>query len=618
MNKKVLVNTLIGISVFVCICIIAYLLTNKNKSQDVTSNVAQNINPETNTHVSPKTSTNPKIAEEAEPIDAIPLVPSASEIKEEQKTTPTVTPTITTKPKTTGKPKASPAVTPTIAPTPEPTEEPKANPTKTPIITTTPDIKIDPTITPIVTPIITTTPEIIVDPTTSPTITPTPEPTEEPTTIPTPTPEIKEDYNILKTELIDLNYNESNLKYANPNRGFYISRHITLPEIYTEEEKLTMLKNANSDLLQGERNKLTLVTLVVTLDKTLNSPITDDGLQALSDFLEKYGEMGYQVIIRFNYGDRPVIEPDNFSTMLKHIEQVGPILKKYADIIPVYQAGFIGAYGEWHSTIYEGVVYENQVLDAMFENSSPLTQISIREPKDYRNYMEHVNNDEDVIKRFGQYNDAFLSTYSDMGTYDNKKREEDLIYMESITANTFYGGEAVFRDEAYSNITNANREMRLLHTNYLNSEYDENMFEFWKSQTVTEEIDEVFAGQNGFDYIFSRLGYRFVLKESRLTKTIKQGDNLHISISIENTGFGNPIGINNTYLLLEKDENYYRMHLDIDPEEIKCGTIKTYNLVVSIPLDLNPTEWNVYIQMSSNETSIDEPDIRFVKFANYD
>ncbi|MDR0930220.1 MAG: DUF4832 domain-containing protein [Clostridiales bacterium] len=460
-----------------------------------------------------------------------------------------------------------------------------------------------------------------------PELTPTPLPT--PTTTPalkggsssgptiTPTPEIKEiDYDISKTQLVDLNYNESTLKYANPNRGFFVHLSFSLPNTYNEEEKNALLTRVNSNLGAAEQDNLTLSLLIITLDQSLNNALNNDSIEALNDILEVHRKHGFRTIIRFRYGRGEGTEPGNFSTMLEHIEQVGPTLKNYDDVISVYQAGYIGAYGEWHTSKYNDVTYENQILDAMFENSSPLTEIAVREPKDYRNYLLHVNNNEEVIKRFGQYNDAFLSTASDMGTYDN--REEDIEYMSPFTVNTFFGGEAVYSSETYSNLTNVNKEMRLLHTNYLNTTHDLAMLEYWKGQTVTEEIDEVFANHNGFDYIFNRLGYRFVLKESRLTDTVKQGDALHLSFSVENTGFGNPLGINNTYLLLEKDGMYYRMPLNINPEEIKCGSTKTYNLVARIPFDLNPSEWNVYIQMSSNESAIDDPDIKFVKFANYD
>jgi hypothetical protein len=427
---------------------------------------------------------------------------------------------------------------------------------------------------------------------------------------------IKENEKPNEMELIPLNYNESNLTYANPNRGFYTHLSFSLPSVYDEETKIDILDEVNYYLSAGDEEKLTMALLIITLDETLNKPITNDGLKALNDILEVLKENGYKVVIRFRYGRKEGTEPNDFSTMLEHIVQVGPILKKYADIIPVYQAGYIGAYGEWHTTKYDDVTYENQILDAMFSNSSELTEIAVREPKDYRNYLKHVNNNKDVIKRFGQYNDAFLSTYSDMGTYDN--REEDIAYMSPITENTFYGGETVYAGEEYANLVTATKEMRLLHTNYLNLFHDLDKLAYWEAQIVTADIDKTFAGKNGLEYVFNRIGYRFVLRESKLTKTVMQGKNLKISFSIENTGFGNPIGINNTYLLLEKDGYYYRTPISFNPATILCDTTKKYELEVKLPFALEASNWNVYIQMSSLKNEITAPDKEFVKFANYD
>ena len=64
-------------------------------------------------------------------------------------------------------------------------------------------------------------------------------------------------------------------------------------------------------------------------------------------------EAGVKAIIRFAYnqGPYPDSEPDaSKAQILRHIEQLAPLLQNNADVIAWLEAGFIGAWGEWHTS----------------------------------------------------------------------------------------------------------------------------------------------------------------------------------------------------------------------------------------------------------------------------
>jgi ABC-type phosphate/phosphonate transport system ATPase subunit len=72
----------------------------------------------------------------------------------------------------------------------------------------------------------------------------------------------------------------------------------------------------------------------------------------LADGLARARDVGVKVILRFVYNEDSSGNDTTLNRMIKHIEQIqsNGILVNNADVIAVVQAGFIGAWGEWHSS----------------------------------------------------------------------------------------------------------------------------------------------------------------------------------------------------------------------------------------------------------------------------
>ncbi len=97
----------------------------------------------------------------------------------------------------------------------------------------------------------------------------------------------------------------------------------------------------------------TLTRTYVRLDAYREQDLSQSLLDDLDKSLAGVRAAGIKVILRFsyNFGPYPNSEPDaSKPQMIRHIEQLKPMLTKNADVIAWMEAGFIGAWGEWHTS----------------------------------------------------------------------------------------------------------------------------------------------------------------------------------------------------------------------------------------------------------------------------
>lgn len=428
-----------------------------------------------------------------------------------------------------------------------------------------------------------------------------------------------------KTELMTLNYQDSKENISNPERGFYRMLTVSLKQNITDDDISSMVQITNYEIIE----KLvpsggSIFLIIVDLTEFKNRDINKIDLKILEKVLDVCRSLGVKTSIRFRYGKNE--EPNTFNQMLNHITQVKDILFNYQDIIYLYQAGYIGAYGEWHSTKYSDISFKNQVISKMLDNSPSTTQIGLRRPNFYREYVNAVSPSEEVKMRIGIFNDAFLSTETDMGTYESGTREQELLWLNEKTQTTHFGGESICYDlegatpclnRSYNHIDNALREMKLTHSSYFNSLHDEDLLEKWKNEYVTNAMDPTYIGMSYFDYANRMLGYRFVITKSKIDPSVEQGGNINMSLDIKNVGFGNVINKKDIYVMIEQDGVYYMSQINQDIRNWKTGTTQTIDLVFSIPYSIKPGKWNVYLKLI-DPLAVDENNDFYIKFANKD
>lgn len=368
--------------------------------------------------------------------------------------------------------------------------------------------------------------------------------------------------------------------------------------------------------------------------------------ESLHDSFENCRKNGSMIALRFRYDeegyDDP--EPETFEQVLRHIQQIkdSGLLEEYADILAFVESGMVGKWGEQHGGKYTSVAYKAQVLDAFIDAVPEPVPVTVRTPDtfaewlgikrsdlpDYKAALEGMELTEEQQHRLSQayrvglYNDGYMGSDSDLGTYADREKETAWLNGQCVTA--YYGGEFS------GNITyakkfdtylpeNAVPEMYRTHLSYINS----NIFSLYKDYTFGEKYDvegadnSAYYGQTVFQFIRDHLGYRFVLRDAWLTGEVQQGGDMEYRLSIENTGFANAIPLLRAYLLLERDGEYISCPLTkLDANSIASCTTADISGTVTLPGGLPEGEWNVYLKLQMGDNTFDQYRLRTVRFAN--
>ncbi|MDE5753397.1 MAG: DUF4832 domain-containing protein [Oscillospiraceae bacterium] len=363
---------------------------------------------------------------------------------------------------------------------------------------------------------------------------------------------------------------------------------------------------------------------------------------------------GCMVALRFRYDangrDNP--EPDSFEQVLHHIEQIrdSGLLEKYSDIIAYVESGFVGKWGEQHGGKYTSVQYKAQVLEALLQAVPTPIPVTVRTPDIFAEWAGITRSqlaDTDLINsltesaytteiqknknRIGLYDDGYMGSDSDLGTYANRQIETDWLHQQTFTS--YFGGEFSGNlDFAKKYDTylpeNALPEMYKTHLSYINS----NIFQLYKDYTFTEDLasrintenslnidNSAYYGQNVHQFIRDHLGYRFVLRDSDLTAETTQDGTAEIDFQIENTGFSGVIPDVQSYVILEQNGMYIIAESDTDCHTWESGTTNLEHLTIDLPDQIQTGDWNVYLKLTmGTDAEIHIMNQRSIRFANAD
>ena len=361
---------------------------------------------------------------------------------------------------------------------------------------------------------------------------------------------------------------------ANPERGF----HHWLDMSATQSSYSTIYT-------KGER----LAILVARLDSFRSSDLSASFLSSLSAQFGFARIAGVKVNIKFAYNDGPYPNslPDaSESWILRHIGQLKPVLVQNSDVIGFVQAGFIGAWGEWHSStnnLLDFNLYPNaakNILAALLEALPQGLFIQIRTPA-YKKYFygeSSIAANEAFTSaaraRVGHHNDCFLADSTDFGTFaSGTAGEAERNYIGQDGLYSPIGGETC-TISTFSVCANALKEFQRQRYTYLNMDYNESVITNWRN--------------NGcFDQIRNQLGYRLELTEAQYSSTVVRGATMSVSVNFQNSGFTSPLNPRPIYLVLMNSSGS-RVEFplsNIDPRFWQPGG-GSFNVNVVVPTSL--------------------------------
>ena len=365
--------------------------------------------------------------------------------------------------------------------------------------------------------------------------------------------------------------------------------------------------------------------------------LDDAFFTGLRGTFENCRQSGCTIALRFRYDayGKSNPEPASFDQVLHHIDQIrqSGLLEEYQDILMFVESGFVGAWGEQHSGKYTSLSYKAQLLDAMLDCVPDPIPVTVRTWDTFAEWLGLSSRLElegytsaagSRAARVGMYNDGYMGSDSDLGTYPyaetNRPIETGMMYTQCTTA--YFGGEFSGNLEWARQFDtylpeNAIPEMYLTHLSYING----NIYQLYKDYTFGADDDvegvdnSAYYGQTVYQFMRDHLGYRFVLRDSDLSASVEQGGTLTLDFKVENTGFANPIRQQKAEIILEKDGVWTACEVDLDSRSwASCSTSES-SLRIKLPGSLEPGKWNVYLRLSvgNNDLSSNQ---RTVRFAN--
>ena len=135
-----------------------------------------------------------------------------------------------------------------------------------------------------------------------------------------------------------ISFSEDNSVFTNPERGWL--RMYMTDDIWG----LDKLKS------QG----ISMILLEANLKDFLTTPISDAKLSEIRSAFSKARQNGLEVIFRaaYDFDGVTACEPKSLDIITGHIAQLKSIFYDYEDVLYCVQAGFLGPWGEWHSSYY--------------------------------------------------------------------------------------------------------------------------------------------------------------------------------------------------------------------------------------------------------------------------
>jgi hypothetical protein len=335
-------------------------------------------------------------------------------------------------------------------------------------------------------------------------------------------------------------FTTSDADLPNPERGFY--------------KWIDLVNGRDFRYLRSQGMQLGFCSL--SLAPYRNSELPQDYLERLNAGFAAVRRSGIKTIVRFKYAEWYGDEDASKERILGHIAQLTPVLQANGDVIAVLQAGFIGAWGEWHGSTHglDNPADRCEILNALLRVMPPERFIQVRRPsfKEAALGSAPLSPDEgwccSARARVGHHNDAFLGSSTDKGTYDYPV-ESGKNYVAAESRFVPVGGECNTVNPPQTDGWNAVAEMMRLRFSFLSGEYRREVLDGW-------------AGEGYLAEIRKHLGYRLSLMDAAWNSSVKPGGILQFSLHLRNSGYAAPFNGRPLYVVLSNDATWHAARID--------------------------------------------------------
>ena len=416
----------------------------------------------------------------------------------------------------------------------------------------------------------------------------------------------------------NVSYTSSSALFSNPDRGFYKFTSTTSSGSYSPLNQTTLTNYRIND-------NITLIYREFRLEAFVTGSISSSYLANMQSDFDKLRNAGIKAIIRFTYSEDKDTSPRDATkaVILNHLQQLRPILQANGDVISLMQAGFIGVWGEWYYTSqaefggggYSGggsltstnTANRREVIDAMLAASPPGMMTQLRTPT-FKQALYSSTPLADsqafngtAVARVGHFNDCFLASADDYGTYSNTSTQYP--YLEQETKYLPMGGETCALNSPRSDCASAVTEMTRFHWSFLNADYNTSVLGSWSS-CMTD--------------VKQKLGYRFALTSATFPNSAATNSTMAVTIKLRNNGYAAPFNKRNVYLVLKNltTNQVYPILMNADPRRWLGTNEITVTENLTLPSGVTTGNYKLYLHVPDASASIANRPEYAIRFAN--
>jgi Domain of unknown function (DUF4832)/Domain of unknown function (DUF4874) len=437
-------------------------------------------------------------------------------------------------------------------------------------------------------------------------------------------------------------YQPSNETFPNPERGFFIQKVGWDRVLHPDWESFTL-----EDMRQAKLQGITLARVYYLIPEFKGASLSQEFLDKLSQDFNNARSAGFKLIPLFSYNwpstadfdqhpERPENQDAPVADVVRHLEQLKPVVQKNVDVIAMWDAGFIGAWGEWHtstnnligSTIGSEVNSNTrQIVNKLLEVVPVNRMITLRTPR----YKQQLTGQAALTSsqafsdssqaRLGAKDDCFLASKTNWGTYlpdddASIKAYKDFLHQDNLflpqqgeTCN------AAADAQPYIKCPNSLSELAYMRFSALNINYEQTVLQGWRDGGC-------------FDEISKRLGYRFQLVSSSIPSNVSKTKNLVMSFDIKNVGFASPYNPRRLELVLRNQTTKQLFKIVLrsgaltpsnniyDPRFWQPGTTTKVSINKVLPSNLPTGDYDVLLNLPDPTTTLRSRPAYAIRFAN--
>jgi hypothetical protein len=269
----------------------------------------------------------------------------------------------------------------------------------------------------------------------------------------------------------------------------------------------------------------------------ITGPLSPAMLAAIDARFAAFARTGVRLVLRciYNFGPTENGRDAPIDVIATHIDQLAPILLKNRDLIFALEAGFIGAYGEWHNSSNgnDSVAAHKVVLDKELSYFKGVFPVLVRYPAAIIQYAGSATPQDGL----GIHDDFYASSNNDGGTWNpfpgigeaaNYTADQLMAYGEQLSANSVFTGGFGDLYPPLQNCAALDAYSQRMHVQAI----------FFP---LLGSVGPSLEGAGCVTSFLSKVGTRIEIQRATVLGNPTPGGTLHVDLTVMNAGYGRVI-----------------------------------------------------------------------------